>query len=139
MSNLVSTNQLNATMDSTYFFNGNNNPVQLSDLAGRGYVARDADSQNFVVSPNIPPFPYQQLHGLKAAFSDFLMLRHGGSGFLFAHGAGPTGSGDIAHNGIWPQTQPIAADRPYRSLSYPDINYTVMRPASLPPSLADTG
>ena len=31
-------------------------------------------------------------------------------------------------------TQPVASERPYRSLSFPDINYTVLRPASLPPS-----
>ena len=102
----------------------------------------------------------QQLHGIKAAFSDFLKLRHGGSGFLFAHGAGPTGSGDLILSRTCPTastqpatpypvrlgvhllacarltqpTQPVAAERPYRSLSYPDINYTIMRPASLPPS-----
>ena len=29
---------------------------------------------------------------------------------------------------------PIPADRPFHSLSYPDINYTIMRPAALPPS-----
>ena len=28
----------------------------------------------------------------------------------------------------------IPAERPFRSLSYPDIDYTVMRPATLPPS-----
>ena len=28
----------------------------------------------------------------------------------------------------------IPAERPFRSLSYPDINYTIMRPAALPPS-----
>jgi hypothetical protein len=31
-------------------------------------------------------------------------------------------------------TTAIASDRPFHALSYPDINYTVMRPASLPPS-----
>ena len=29
---------------------------------------------------------------------------------------------------------PIPADRPFHSLSYPDIDYTIMRPAALPPS-----
>jgi hypothetical protein len=29
---------------------------------------------------------------MKAAFSDFLKIRHGGSGFLFAHGLGDTGT-----------------------------------------------
>ena len=28
----------------------------------------------------------------------------------------------------------IPAERPFRSLSFPDIDYTVMRPATLPPS-----
>jgi hypothetical protein len=50
-------------------------------------------------------------NGLKAAFAQFLTLRHGGSGLLFN----------------------FTGDRPFRSLSYPDINFTVMRPATLPP------
>jgi hypothetical protein len=122
-------------LDTSYY--PNNNPQPYTAYAGRGYSVRDPDAQNYVPVAAPMPFPYQQLHGMKAAFSDFLKLRHGGSGFLFAHGAGPTGSGDQVHNGAWPVTQPIASDRPYRSLSYPDINYTVMRPASLPPSVAD--
>ena len=123
--------------------------------AGRGYVIRDPNIANYNAA-NAPNYQPQQVHGLKAAFADFLKLRHGGSGYLFAYGNGPTGSGDypipFAVNGFFtsiypaqtPQpylqvpltqpTQPIAAERPYRSLSYPDINYTVMRPASLPPS-----
>jgi len=44
---------------------------------------------------------------LKAAFSDFLKIRHGGSGYMF----GPL------------------PEAPFRSLTYPDINYTIMRPA----------
>ena len=74
--------------------------------------------------------------GMKAAFSDFLKLRSGGSGYLFAWGAGMVGSGPFS-----PATastalvqSPVAQERPFRSLSYPDINYTVMRPAMLPPS-----
>jgi hypothetical protein len=135
MSNLLSVNQLNLPQDLSYYPNQTNNPVPAPQVAGRGYVVRDADSQNYssINPPVPPPFPYQQLHGLKAAFADFLKLRHGGSGFLFAHGAGPTGSGNVGS----PVSFPIAADRPYRSLSYPDINYTVMRPASLPPSALD--
>ena len=49
---------------------------------------------------------------MKAAFAQFLNLRHGGTGLLFS--ANP--------------------ERPFHSLSYPDINYTVMRPATLPPA-----
>ncbi len=122
--------------------------------AGRGYTARDNNLADYAASPYVA----QQIHGMRAAFADFLKLRHGGSGYLFAFGAGPTGSGDYptsitlnaANNLYYPvvqsnpyiavptatgfQTQPVAAERPYRSLSYPDINLTIMRPASLPPS-----
>lgn len=47
------------------------------------------------------------VNSLKSAFVDFLKLRHGGSGYLF----GPL------------------PEAPFRSFSYPDINYTIMRPA----------
>ena len=125
----------NLTTPGYYPNNGNIPANPQSALYGRGYTLRDPDSQNYAVPSTTPPiFPYQQVHGLKAAFSDFLKLRHGGSGFLFAYGAGPTGSGNYQGGA----TQPIAADRPYRSLSYPDINYTIMRPASLPPSSTST-
>jgi hypothetical protein len=76
---------------------------------------------------------------MKAAFAQFLSLRHGGSGFVFGHG-----SGAVGQNFTLPTNPPnpnapaapfgIPADRPFHSLSYPDINYTVMRPAALPPS-----
>jgi hypothetical protein len=49
-------------------------------------------------------------NSIRGAFSDFLKTRHGGSGYLF--GPGP--------------------EAPFRSLSYPDINRTVMRPAFPP-------
>ena len=105
--------------------------------AGRGYTYRDPDQAHY---PGGGPLPYQQVSGLKAAFSDFLKLRHGGSGHLFAHGAGQVGAGDYTPGPFTlpASTQPIAADRPYRSLSYPDINYTIMRPASLPPTQSTT-
>ena len=137
LSGLSSTNQLNTTYNNSWYSAGNmnaptNNPAATSKLFGRGYVVRDPDSQNYTQVTTTPvTFPYQQLHGIKAAFSDFLKLRHGGSGFLFAHGAGPVGSGNQGST-----NQPIAAERPYRSLSYPDISYTIMRPASLPPAPA---
>ena len=104
--------------------------------SGRGYVYRDPNAANYSGAGL-----YQQLFGLKAAFSDFLKLTHGGSGHLFGFGAGDVGMGDWTYilPGPYPYTgttQPIAASRPYRSLSYPDINYTIMRPASLPPSPA---
>ncbi len=66
--------------------------------------------------------------GMKAAFADFLSLRHGGTGFVFGNGVGSQVG----------QTSPLAAERPFHSLSYPDINYTIMRPAALPPSTLTT-
>ena len=140
-------------------FSSNPVPSGLGALAstpaGRGYVLRDPDVSDYAVTtPQV--YPPQQLHGMKAAFADFLKLRHGGSGFLFAFGNGQTGSGDYPAAATYPvlqgspsltpylpfqagtTTQPVAAERPYRSLSYPDINFTVMRPASLPPSQAVT-
>jgi hypothetical protein len=97
-------------------------------------------------------FQPQQYQGMKAAFADFLKQRSGGSGYLFGYGSGMTGSGQgtnpflLNANPItttWVTNKnltqtPLAAERPYRSLSYPDINYTIMRPASLPPSLLTT-
>jgi hypothetical protein len=68
---------------------------------------------------------------LKAAFSDFLKLRHGGSGYLFAWGTGVVGQAPIA---LTSGQGNIASERPFHALSYPDINYTIMRPAILPPT-----
>ena len=110
---------------------------------GRGYVYRDPVTGNYPGGAPTQPSEYQQVHGVKAAFSDFLKLRHGGSGYLFAHGGGDVGMGNYVAGSLTlasgvpsPPTKPVAADRPYRSLSYPDINYTIMRPASLPPTPA---
>ena len=57
-------------------------------------------------------------NGMKAAFAQFLVLRHG------ANLDPNTGNWLLFSNN---------AERPFHSLSYPDINYTVMRPANLPP------
>ena len=77
---------------------------------------------------------------IKAAFAQFLWLRHGGSGYLFGFGSGAVGQ----NSAVVPIDPPIPApagygsgipaERPFRSLSFPDIDYTVMRPATLPPS-----
>ena len=76
---------------------------------------------------------------MKASFAQFLSLRHGGSGFVFGYGSGATGQNTavLTGNPNAPAAphNPIPADRPFHSLSYPDINYTIMRPAPLPPSL----
>jgi large repetitive protein len=77
---------------------------------------------------------------IKAAFAQFLWLRHGGSGYLFGFGSGATGQ-NSAVVPIAPVTPApagfgtgIPAERPFRSLSSPDIDTSVMRPATLPPS-----
>jgi hypothetical protein len=76
---------------------------------------------------------------MKASFAQFLSLRHGGSGFIYGYGSGGVGQNFAVQaptpypNG--PGVPPaIPSDRPFHSLSYPDINYTLMRPAALPPS-----
>ena len=69
---------------------------------------------------------------LKAAFVEFLRVRHGGSGYLFAFGSGAIGTPNGAIP--LPGNRQVAAERPFRSLSFPDINATVLRPAALPPS-----
>ena len=77
---------------------------------------------------------------MKASFAQFLSLRHGGSGFVFGYGSGAVGQNfavvtiDPANPNAPATRYVIPADRPFHSLSYPDINYTVMRPAALPPS-----
>jgi len=75
---------------------------------------------------------------MKASFAQFLSLRHGGSGFVFGYGSGATGQSTAVSigntNAPAAPNNPIPADRPFHSLSYPDINYTIMRPAALPPS-----
>ena len=94
-------------------------------------------------------------NGLKTAWVQFLNLRHGGSGFMFGFGTGAVGPelgvecrhGSVTSTpptiGTPPQILPmtnsvfgtgIPAERPFHSLSYPDIDYTMMRPAALPPS-----
>ena len=77
-------------------------------------------------------------NGMKAVFSDFLKLRHGGSGYVFGYGSGSVGQVGTAIVSGTTVTTPIAAERPYRSLSYPDIDYTILRPATLPPSYNST-
>ncbi len=72
---------------------------------------------------------------IKAAFAQFLWLRHGGSGYLFGFGQGNTGQNTaVVTQPGQVNNQPIPAERPFHSLSYPDIDFTIMRPAALPPS-----
>jgi hypothetical protein len=62
---------------------------------------------------------------MKAAFADFLRLRHSG------------GNGTPTSNALY-FGNPVV-ERPFRSLSYPDINYTIMRPAATVDLPAGTG
>jgi hypothetical protein len=77
---------------------------------------------------------------MKAAFAQFLTLRHGGSGFVFGFGDPTIAVGQNyaflnSANVNSPATPSgIPPDRPFHSLSFPDIDYTIMRPAALPPS-----
>lgn len=79
-------------------------------LPNRGYSVDPSARAN-----TVSPAP------MKRVFSDFLKLRHGGSGTILGFGKGQTGS-------------PDARELPYRSLAYPDINYTILRPGALTPS-----
>ncbi len=86
---------------------------------------------------------------LKAAWVQFLTARHGGSGYLFGFGNGAVGQNvAIASRNIIPGYNgvagaaaagavpgPLPAERPFHSLSYPDIDFTIMRPAALPPGV----
>jgi hypothetical protein len=56
-------------------------------------------------------------NGMKAAFAQFLAMRHGA--YQNANGT--------------PLLFNFTRELPFRSLSYPDINYTVMRPATINP------
>lgn len=77
---------------------------------------------------------------MKVSFAQFLSLRHGGSGFVFGYGSGLPGQNTTVlttpanPNAPAFATSPIPAERPFHSLSYPDIDYTIMRPAALPPA-----
>ncbi len=119
--------------------------VTALDPVGSSYFTTNVNNGVFSA-----PYPYS--NGLKAAWVQFLNLRHGGSGFMFGFGTGAVGqysainpfNGSSAGSTIAtpPEALPgtgffgtgIPEERPFHSLSYPDINYTLMRPAMLPPS-----
>ena len=110
----------------------NGSPAAAYPMNNVGMVATDP-----VLGPTMA-----STNGMKAAFAQFLTLRHGGSGYVFGYGSGLPGQNTtiVTGNPNGPTTpaqamlSPIPADRPYHSLSYPDIDYTIMRPAALPPS-----
>lgn len=108
-----------------------------TQLSMHGYLANDpitialqtATNGSFSFQPNMVG------NRIKAAFAQFLWARHGGSGYMFGYGNGATGQNSAVFTHInQVNAGAIPAERPFRALSYPDINYTVMRPAALPPS-----
>jgi hypothetical protein len=123
-----------------------NYPNRVADMTSRPfYYPNNDDTVHFQgsVIPNFPTYGSSPDDGMTAAFADFLKLRHGGSGFLFAYGKGNVGSGPapsiaIPAPVIVPANADVASERPFHALSYPDINYTIMRPATLPPNLLHT-
>jgi hypothetical protein len=115
----------------------NGSPAAAYPMNNVGVVAPDR------LSPNpTPPPPFLLGSRMKAAFAQFLSVRHGGSGYVFGYGSGLpgqnttvlTGNPNAAATPAAAMLAPIPADRPFHSLSYPDIDYTIMRPAALPPS-----
>ncbi len=114
-------------------------------------------SSTYAGNPNGQP-PPQYTNAMKAAFAEFLSLRHGGSGYMFGWGTGAVGQNVAVatgpapnttapvipgYNGLTTLSAPNAGfglpmERPFHSLSYPDIDFTVMRPAALPPSAFTT-
>ncbi len=114
-------------------------PYQTYPQSGAGLLAADpiANYNNQAANAGGAPAIYN--NALKASFVQFLWLRHGGSGYMFGWGSGAVGE-NVAYGGANGQAgggangSRIPADRPFHSLSYPDIDYTIMRPAALPPS-----
>ena len=114
-----------------------------------GLLALDPITGYFSVLNNPPATPPQATppysNGLKAAWIQFLMLRHGGSGYMYGYGQGAVGQNVLigssatvpGMNGVAGGTA-IPAEIPFHSLSYPDIDFTVMRPAALPPGAVNT-
>ena len=111
-----------------------------------GVLALDPLTSYFYSQTATPTTSQPYSNALKASWVQFLTLRHGGSGYLFGYGTGAVGS-NVAINGanglagyssLVPPPVPAAgipADIPFHSLSYPwDIDYTIMRPAALPPT-----
>jgi hypothetical protein len=114
------------------------NPFQLTQ---HGFVDNDpvleAINIAAIIANPLAAQPPPADNRLKAAFAQFLWLRHGGSGYLFGFGNGPTGANSaVVTPSVGVNTGPLPAERYFHSLSYPDINYTVMRPAALPPSIS---
>ena len=92
------------------------------DLAGSTLAIDPLTEDDVSTSLNYP------FSAMKVPFTDFLKQRHGGSGFLFGFGDSGTGYG-LAGSGLR-----LARDRPYRSMAYVDVQESLLRPATMPPS-----
>jgi hypothetical protein len=117
----------------------NGSPAYVYPIANRGVTATDPILA--AANQGNPSGPVGMVDcRIKAAFAQFLWLRHGGSGYLFGFGSGAVGQNSAVVPIDPPAAAPagygsgLPAERPFRSLSFPDIDYTVMRPATLPPS-----
>jgi hypothetical protein len=121
----------------------NGAPASAYPIASPGYLAADPVF-NFLNGSTPAPGVTEAVapvysNAIKAAWAQFLSLRHGGSGYIFGFGNGAVGQ-NVAVTGAngTPGGTGIPAERPFHALSYPDIDYTVMRPAALPPSTYTT-
>ncbi len=117
----------------------NGAPASAYPLASAGLLSYDPIT-NYLTNLNGGATPTYS-NALKASFVQFLWLRHGGSGYMFGWGNGsvgqnlsivPPSSGAVGSPA--PAYTAIPREIPFHSLSYPDIDYTVMRPAALPPN-----
>lgn len=91
--------------------------VPVSDLTpGTGYP----QGRGYLI---FNPLTLQPMTYMKAAFADFLKLRHGGSGYI-----GVFRSPNLPNTAFGN----TLVDRPFRGLAYPDLHDTLLRPARLP-------
>jgi hypothetical protein len=100
-------------------------PAIVTQLNAAGYP------NAAVQMPNLGAFSVTAANGngtsnLKGSFVDFLRLRSGG---VNAYDV----AGNSYANFLYGLVGGVPVDRPFHSLSYPDINYTAMRPAYPPP------
>jgi hypothetical protein len=109
---------------------------QAYPQAGPGLLAADPIANYNYAQANMPnPVPPIYNNALKASFVQFLWLRHGGSGYMFGFGSGSVGQNVafLGANGTAGGVG-IPAEIAFHSLSYPDIDHTIMRPGALPPT-----
>ena len=111
-------------------------PVTAYPLMSTGVLDNDPTTNSLYSGGAIP---YLYNNSLKASFVQFLTLRHGGSGYIYGYGSGSIGQNLLVPpvsttDANAPLQTGLPADIPFHSLSYPDIDYTVMRPAALPPT-----